>query len=103
MKNIINKIFDSRLFHKRFDGLRWYGNILHNLSKRMDRKYIDVWLRVYSCDVDKNIECNKKNCAICHFDKYGCTNTTQYRYAKKTPLNFVKKIINKTRGVYKYE
>lgn len=69
----------------------------------MSKKYIDIWLRVYSCNVDKNKECNKKNCAICHEDVYGCTNTTQYKYAKKTLLNFIKKIINKMRGAYKYE
>ena len=65
----------------------------------MSKKYIDTWLRVYSCDVDKNIKCNKRNCAICYEDGYGCTNTTQYKYAKKTLLNFIKKIINKMRGV----
>ena len=69
----------------------------------MSKKYIDTWLRVYSCDVDKNIKCNKRNCAICYEDGYGCTNTTQYKYAKKTLLNFIKRIINKMRGVYKYE
>lgn len=69
----------------------------------MNKKQIKTLLGIYSCNVKKNIKCNKKNCAICHFDKYGCTNTTQYRYAKKTPLNFIKKIINKIRGVYKYE
>ena len=70
---------------------------------KLSRKYIDICLKLYSCNVDKNSECNKKNCAIKHDDKYGCTNTTQYKYAKKTPLNFVKKIINKMRGEYKYE
>lgn len=70
---------------------------------KVSREYIDVWLRLYSCDVNKNKECNKKNCAICYKDKYGCTNTTQYKYAKKTLLNFIKKIINKMRGAYKYE
>ena len=69
----------------------------------MSKKYIDTWLRVYSCDVDKNIKCNKKNCAIYCKDGYGCANTTQYKYAKKTLLNFIKKIINKMRGAYKYE
>lgn len=99
MNKILYRILDSNLFHKRFEGLRWYGNILYNLSKRMRKNYIDLWLRAYSCDVDKDIACNKKNCAICHEDGYGCTNTTQYKYAKKTLLNFIKKIINKMRGV----
>lgn len=57
----------------------------------MSRRYIDTYLRVYSCDVAKNIKCNKKNCAICHEDGYGCTNTTSYRYAK----NLIKKSIKK--------
>lgn len=35
MKKIINKIFDSYLFHKRFDGLRWYGNILYKTIERV--------------------------------------------------------------------
>lgn len=69
----------------------------------MSKKYIDIWLRAYSCNVAKNKECNKKNCAIYQEDGYGCTKTTQYKYAKKTLLNFIKKIINKMRGVYKYE
>ena len=102
MNKILYRILDSNLFHKRFHGLRWYGYILYNLSKRKSNKYIDIWLRVYVCDVDKNIECNKKNCAVYREDRYGCTNTTQYKYAKKTVLNFIKKIINKMRGVYKY-
>lgn len=70
---------------------------------RLSREYIDVLLRVYSCDVNKNKECNKKNCAKCHEDRYGCTNTSKYKYAKKTLLNFIKMIINKVRGVYKYD
>ena len=73
------------------------------MCMKLSKKYIDTWLRVYSCDVDKNIKCNKRNCAICYEDEYGCTNTTQYKYAKKTLLNFIKRIINKMRGVYKYE
>ena len=70
---------------------------------KLSKEYIKAWLKIYGCDVNKNIECNKKNCAICHEDGYGCTNTTQYKYAKKILLNFIKKIINKIRGVYKYE
>lgn len=70
---------------------------------RLSRKYIDVWLRLYSCDVNKNKECNKKNCAICYADNYSCIKTSKYKYAKKTLLNFIKMIINKVRGVYKYD
>ena len=70
---------------------------------KLSKIYIDKWLRIYTCDVNKNKKCNKKNCAVCYEDGYGCTNTTQYKYARKTPLNLIKKIINKMRGVYKYE
>lgn len=109
--NAIFNIFDSKKFHKRFDGLKWYGDLLTELQTRKKyklnikgkTKIIDVWLRLYSCDVNKNKECNKKNCAICNGDNYGCTNTSQYKYAKRTILNFIKKIINKIRGVYKYD
>lgn len=69
----------------------------------MNRSYIDLYLKIYSCDIEKNKNCNKKNCARYHKDGYGCTKTTQYKYAKKTFINFIKKIINKIRGVYKYE
>lgn len=66
---------------------------LSNFNKR-----INISLKTYSCDVNKNINCNKRYCS-----KNFCTRTTQFKYAKKTPLNFIKKIINKLRGVYKYE
>lgn len=68
----------------------------------MSKEYIDAILKIYSCDAEKNRGCNKKNCAIYQENGYGCTYTTQYKYAKKTPLNFIKKIINKMRGAYKY-
>ena len=70
---------------------------------RLSKKYIDACLKLYSCNVSKNIKCNKKNCAIHVRDNYGCTKTSQYKYANKSLLNFTKKIINKIRGVYKYE
>lgn len=34
MNKILYKIFDCYLFHKIFDGLRWYGELLYKLSKR---------------------------------------------------------------------
>lgn len=37
---------------------------------RLSKKYIDMRLKIYSCNADKNSEYNKKNCAImqrkCH-------------------------------------
>lgn len=75
---------------------------IEEIAKFLDKDYIDKWLRIYSCDVYRNKECSKTNCAICHGDRYGCTNTTQYKYAKKTLLNFIKKTMNRMRGVYKY-
>lgn len=68
----------------------------------MNKYYIDSKL-LYSCNHKKNIECPKKNCAYLVEDGYGCKHTSKYKYAKKTPLNFIKKIINKMRGTYKYD
>lgn len=70
---------------------------------KISKEYVKAWLKIYSCNVDKNIECNKRNCAIYHKDRCSCTNTSRYKYAKKTPINFIKKTINKIIGAYKYE
>ena len=70
---------------------------------RVNKEEIDALLKIYSCNVEKNKKCNKKHCAIYQTDRYGCRHTTQYKYAERTLLNFIKKIINKIRGVYKYE
>lgn len=56
------------------------------------------YLETYSCNIKKNIKCRKKNCS-----KNCCTRTTKYKYAKKTFWNYIKKIVNKLRGKYKYE
>lgn len=60
-------------------------------------KKIDVKLKMYSCDMNKNKNCKKIHC------KNYCNHTLQYKYAKKNLLNFIKKSINKIRGEYKYE
>ena len=70
---------------------------------KLNIQYINSLLRLYSCDVNKNANCNKKNCALYDENRYGCKHTTQYKYAKRTPLNYIRKIINKIRGEYKYE
>lgn len=53
---------------------------------------------LYSCNIKKNINCNKRNCSKEH-----CNKTTKYKYARKTLINYIKKTINKIRGIYKYE
>lgn len=62
------------------------------------KEHIEKIAEVYSCNIKKNIKCKKRNCS-----KECCNKTTQYKYAKKTPINYIKKIINKIRGKYKYE
>ena len=57
----------------------------------INRKYIKTMLGVYSCNYKKNDTCNKSYC-ICNGGE--CKMTTQYKYAKKTLLNYIKKIIN---------
>lgn len=32
MRKILYKIIDSIFFHKNFDGLRWYGEMLYKLK-----------------------------------------------------------------------
>lgn len=48
-------------------------------------KYIIKLSKIYSCNCKKNTQCKARNC---------CTNTTEWRYAKRTPLNYIKRIIN---------
>lgn len=76
---------------------------MYKLNIKGKTKHLNVWLRSYSCNINKNKECSRKNCAVCHKNNYGCTKTLEYKYAKKTILNFIKMIINKIRGVYIYE
>lgn len=64
------------------------------INKKNENKRI----LTYSCNIKKNINCKKRNCS-----KEYCNKTTQYKYAKKTPINYIKKTINKIRGIYKYE
>lgn len=54
-------------------------------------------IEIYSCNYKKNKECKKSYCQ--YLDGiYGCTNTTKWKYAKRTPLNYIKRIINMLRG-----
>ncbi len=53
----------------------------------------ELLLRTYTCDYKNNTGCNKKYC-ICNNGK--CSRTTEYKYAKKNFINYIKKIINET-------
>ncbi len=65
----------------------------------MSREYFNVWLKIYKCNYKKNNNCNKKNCNyICKSKDY-CSYTDEWKYAKRTPLNYIKKIINNIRGI----
>lgn len=67
------------------------------LSKMKFIKRIDNKLSLYKCNKEKNKYCKKTLCNLY------CNCTSQYKYAKKTLLNYIKKTINKIRGKYKYE
>ena len=56
---------------------------------------IKVRLETYSCNINKNTECNKRYC-ICNNAE--CKRTTNFKYAKRTPVNYIKRIINILRG-----
>lgn len=62
--------------------------------------YIRGLLRTYTCDYENNKECKAKYCIL---NNGPCSRTTKYKYAKKNVINYIKKIINKIRGRYKYE
>lgn len=49
--------------------------------------------KIYSCNYKSNNQC-KKTCCKHKDEKEGCTNTTQWKYAKRTPLKYIKRIIN---------
>ena len=59
-------------------------------------------IEIYSCNYKKNNEC-KKTCCQYIDGIYGCTNTTEWKYAKRTPLNYIKKIINIVRGKRRFD
>lgn len=46
--------------------------------------------QVYSCNIDKNVNCKKNNCS-----KEYCTHTSQFKYAKKNLFNLIKFVFNK--------
>lgn len=52
----------------------------------------------YSCNIKKNIKYKKIYCS-----EECCNKTIEYKYAKKTIINYIKKIINKIKGNYIYE
>ena len=58
----------------------------------ISKRYIKTLLNTYSCDIKRNDKCNKKYC-ICNGKD--CKRTTEYKYAKKTLINKIKRIINK--------
>lgn len=64
----------------------------------INKEEIKVKLGIYSCNYKKNNEC-KKTCCQNIDGRYGCTNTTKWKYAKRTPLNYIKRIINILRGI----
>ena len=59
-------------------------------------KRITIWFELYSCNYRKNDKCKKTHCK-CIDGIEGCTNTTEWQYAKRTPLNYIKRIINKNK------
>lgn len=64
-------------------------------SKEYIIKSIELSTELYSCNRKKNTLCKANNCC----DKGGpCSHTSDWKYAKRTPLNYIKRVINKIRG-----
>ncbi len=92
MDKIIFNIVNSNLFHMKFDGLKWYENILYKLNPKTNE------IKLYSCNYKKNYQCKKSHCKYLDGVER-CTKTTQWKYAKRTPLNYIKRVINRRRSV----
>ncbi len=57
---------------------------------------IKYTIKMYSCNYKKNTKCKKINCCNCNGP---CSHTTEWKFAKKTPLNYIKRIINITKVI----
>lgn len=66
----------------------------------MMKRKIELWLEVYKCNYKKNINCRKTSCK--YKGRGECCCTSQYKYAKKTLINYIKKTINELKNKYKY-
>ena len=56
---------------------------------------IKVRLETYSCNINRNKQCNKRYCIK---NNKECSRTTDFKYAKRTPLSYIKRIVNIIRG-----
>ena len=54
-------------------------------------QYMIKLSKIYSCNCKKNTQCKARNCCT---NNGPCSHTTEWRYAKRTPLNYIKRIIN---------
>ena len=61
----------------------------------INKTEVKIKLETYSCNINKNTECNKRYCI---YNSAECKRTTNFKYAKRTPLNYIKRIINIIRG-----
>lgn len=59
------------------------------------KEYIIKLSEIYSCNQKKNIQCKANNCCV---NNGFCSHTTEWQYAKRTPLNIMKRLINIIRG-----
>ena len=64
------------------------------MNIRGNINYIKAILELYTCNHVKNDKC-KKTCCKYIDGIEGCIYTTEWKYAKKTPLNYIKRMINK--------
>lgn len=61
----------------------------------ISKEEFKVRLETYSCNIKKNKECKKRYC-ICNNGP--CKRVATFKYAKRTPLNYIKRIINILKG-----
>lgn len=61
----------------------------------LSKKEIVKLSEIYTCNRKKNIKCKANNCCI---NDGLCYHTTDWKYAKRTPVNYIKRLINILRG-----
>ena len=61
----------------------------------ISKTYINALMKTYTCDIKKNKVCNKKYC-VCNNGP--CKRVVDFKYAKRTPSNNIKRLINIIRG-----
>ena len=60
---------------------------MKRLKSKLD--YIKTTMKLYNCDINKNVKCKKNNC-VCNGGP--CKMTTEFKYSKKRFIDILKRM-----------